>query len=303
MEESLESSLTELIDYAGLFPPAKLSMDSSFAEYSKHVEGPEAMLVRSFVCPASHLMELAALIERKPVEAAIPISVIGGGGESQAAWEYALEHDARFMESFAAEAGDSAELIGYEVKLPHTDRLQQCIADLKPFNSLEVYLEAPWDDALPDNLVAIAESAWVYAKARTGGVEAAAFPSAADLAGFIQSACQLDLSYKLTAGLHHPFPTTDAALKVEMHGFVNALAATVFAQKFDLTKKEIEAVLTERDSSRFKFDGDGLRLGELEASLEDIENGRDLFQSFGSCSISEPWRDLVSAGTLGRGDA
>jgi len=47
-----------LIDYAGLFPPAKLSMEAAIAEYYASRRGPKAWMLGRFIVPASRLPEL-----------------------------------------------------------------------------------------------------------------------------------------------------------------------------------------------------------------------------------------------------
>ena len=46
-----------LIDYAGLFPPASLSMKAAVKEYARRRQSPEAWLLGRFVVPADRLEE------------------------------------------------------------------------------------------------------------------------------------------------------------------------------------------------------------------------------------------------------
>ena len=51
--------LAGLVDYAGLFPPAALSMDDAVAEYARGRRSPEAWMLGRFVVPAARLLEFA----------------------------------------------------------------------------------------------------------------------------------------------------------------------------------------------------------------------------------------------------
>ena len=57
MQPSLRTLLTEIVDYAGLFPPAKLQLDEAIRNYARYLRGPEAWMLGRFVCPAARLRE------------------------------------------------------------------------------------------------------------------------------------------------------------------------------------------------------------------------------------------------------
>ena len=62
------AALAGLIDHAALFPPASLGMAEALAEDARVRGGPEALLVRRFVVPASRLAELG--------DVSLPLSVV-----------------------------------------------------------------------------------------------------------------------------------------------------------------------------------------------------------------------------------
>ena len=47
--QSLRALLTGVIDYAGLFPPAKLPMDQALSNYLRYRDGPDAWMLGNFV--------------------------------------------------------------------------------------------------------------------------------------------------------------------------------------------------------------------------------------------------------------
>jgi hypothetical protein len=68
-----EELLTCLIDYAGLFPPASLSMDEAVRNYDSYRRGPYAWMLNRFIVPAAQAREV-------PLD--FPLSVLG-----DAPWE------------------------------------------------------------------------------------------------------------------------------------------------------------------------------------------------------------------------
>jgi hypothetical protein len=59
----LRSLLNQLIDYAGLFPPASLPLDRGLANYHHYREGKYAWMLGRFVIPASQLQRVPAKFE------------------------------------------------------------------------------------------------------------------------------------------------------------------------------------------------------------------------------------------------
>jgi len=296
MTDALARLLEGVIDYAGLFPPAKLDMAGSVANYLKYRESSEAWIMDRFVCSSARLGEFAEELKGHQIETPIPVSVVGQAAAGHDAWGDALVHDAEAMTRFLERAGEKADLEAFEIRLPDHKHLDEYLRDLKSFNQVEVYCELPWGDEMADSLGLIAEQEWLGAKARTGGLEASAFPAAEDVAGFLQQCSQLEVEFKLTAGLHHPFRKYDESVKTKMHGFFNVLAAFTLLQAHDLSRGEVAEILECEDPALFRVDGQNLAYKDLGAVLEDIEDARDLFVGFGSCSIEEPLHDLRKVG-------
>jgi hypothetical protein len=143
----------------------------------------------------------------------------------------------------------------------------------------EVYVERPVDglDWL-DEVAALGRRA----KVRCGG---ASVPSVPELAAFVRRCGELGVPFKATAGLHHPIAAPGR------HGFLNVLAAATFGEE--------EKVLADQDPSSFAL-GDGrFAWRGREADAAEIERvRRDVFVSFGSCSVAEPVEDLEALGLL-----
>jgi hypothetical protein len=129
------------------------------------------------------------------------------------------------------------------------------------------------------------------AKIRCGG--AAGVPPVAAVAAFVAACRDAGVPFKATAGLHH------AVRAGEAHGFLNLLAAAVFAHAEGLTAAELEPLLAEEDPAAFVVAADGLRVHGFAADAEAIAEARaELFIAYGSCSVSEPIEDLTALGIL-----
>lgn len=279
MAATLRALLSEIIDYAGLFPPARLPMAEAVASYFRYQSGPEGWVMNRFLCPAGQLLELSDILGDK----ALAVGVIGTGGEGYDAFQTGLEADARVMTAFEDRHGDACPIETYETRLPAGEELGRIVNDLRGFDRAEVFLELPWGAAQGDQLAELAELEWLGAKARTGGKEPTAFPSSEALAGFLKDAQDLEIPFKLTAGLHQPLRYFDETDQAWHHGFVNILAALNLNAAEDFSRAEMAEIL---DCQEF----DPRWFGGVDPSL------RDTFCGFGSCSIEEPLDGLARLG-------
>ncbi|NUR09228.1 MAG: hypothetical protein HOQ45_19775, partial [Nocardioidaceae bacterium] len=124
-------------------------------------------------------------------------------------------------------------------------------------------------------------------KFRTGGTEADAFPSARQVAGWVDAALDRETPFKCTAGLHRALRHRDPDTGFEHHGFLNLMVATV--QLFDGgSLDDAVAVVDEADPARM-----------IGAAIDtELWRARRWFTSFGSCSVTEPLESLIATGLL-----
>jgi hypothetical protein len=298
MRRALRVLLSEVIDYAGLFPPAKLDVPTSVEKYLAYFHGPQKWILGRFVCSSGKLPELARELAEHPEEPFIPVTVIGQASQDRKSWEHALAHDSEAMNKFMKEVENHAEIEAFEIRVPDHEHIESYMKDLKGFDDVDVFVELPWAPLMDESLGLLAETQWLRAKARTGGLDASAFPNGDEVAGFIQQCSHLDLPFKLTAGLHHPLPRKDEATGGQMQGFLNILVALAMVHAHELNRSEITAVLTEADASAFVFRDDGMSYRGQDVSLDDLETVREVFVSYGSCSVDEPIEDLEKMGVL-----
>src|SRR5437867_1479809 len=59
MFPSFRAFMSGIIDYAGLFPPAKLPLEEAFRNYVRYRREADAWMLGRFVCPAARLKELS----------------------------------------------------------------------------------------------------------------------------------------------------------------------------------------------------------------------------------------------------
>ena len=79
---SLQALLQGVIDYAGLFPPASLSLDESIRNYARYLREPDRWMLGRFICPAARLSELPPYLDELFAEGEpLPIGGEPGGEE------------------------------------------------------------------------------------------------------------------------------------------------------------------------------------------------------------------------------
>ncbi len=319
MQESLRALLAGIVDYAGMFPPAKSSLDVAAGNYDAYKKGEHAWMLSRFICGASILPGLevyASALSRGPAGGWL-IAVAGRGGEDMIGFLEVLQQDLASIDAFGEALGRSAEVDVFEVKLPEAvikggsesvyelvERSSEAFASgapgLRPFYEIGFSTGGP--ETVFETLSALKKfnDKWAGeryrpagAKIRTGGEDATAIPSSNQLAFFIGACSKLGLTYKATAGLHRPLRHADKALATEVHGFLNVFVAAVLAHASELALPKIVNILDCTKIGNFEFSGDGLSCCGQHATIEQIVAARQQgCVSFGSCSFDEPVEGL-----------
>lgn len=319
MQESLRALLSGIIDYAGMFPPAKLPLEAATANYDTYKKGAHAWMLSRFVCGAAILpgMEVYASALSRSSPGGWSIAVAGRGGEDMIPFLEVLQQDLAAIDTFVEALGQSAEVDVLEVKLPEAvieqgsesvyelvERSSEVFASgapgVRPF--YEIGFSAGGPETVFKTLSALKKfnDKWAGdryrpagAKIRTGGADATAIPSSNQLAFFISACCKLGLTYKATAGLHQPLRHADRAMGTEVHGFLNVFVAAVLAYASKLPLQKIVTILECTKIRDFEFRGDGLICCGQHATIEQILAARQQgCVSIGSCSFDEPVEGL-----------
>jgi hypothetical protein len=329
MTEGLRALLAGAIDYAGLFPPANLPLAEAVGNFARYRQGPEAWMLGHFVLPAARLAELEPLADEafRPGPP-FPIAALGRGGDTVAGWLAGLEADLEDVARFLGRHGRrvrvdvlETRLPGEVVRAPTPEGVADCVGpaatliDKRQFPVLAPFYEAPlggeWRAAVATVLAGLACDHELAAvgrhlfcrpagfKLRCGGLTAGAFPSPEQVAATVRAAREARVPLKLTAGLHHPLPHYDPAMKATMHGFLNVLVAGVLASAHDPPETTLRDLLEDADPPSFVFDDRGLAWKGLHATSAEVGDGRrEVVTSFGSCSFDEPRDDLHGLGWL-----
>ena len=309
MLPSVRALLTGTIDYAGLFPPARLPMPDTVLRFRQHSAGPDGWILARLVVPAARLGELTALLgEARDPQPPIRLAVLARTNE--------LSSDLADTLSFADRHAGQAVVEQLELQLPdEPGRVAHAVKQ-----SLEaIHTRAPgavpffepsllegWAERLRrtvDALTAAAAGGAVGLKIRCGGLDASAVPSPQAVAAALAACRRSGIPLKATQGLHQPVRHFDAGLDTTAHGFLNLFFAGVLGHCHGLSEGELLAMIEEREPAAFRFHEAGLSWRERAAGLDGIAAARrGAVTSFGSCSFSEPRDALRTLGLLEAGE-
>lgn len=279
------------IDYAGLFPPASLSMDAAVRAYAGFLEGPDRDLLARFVLPVSRLDEFsgtaAPYLPRGENTEPWRLSVVGGSDPGSA-------RDAAIsFNGIHLKGSNSGHAVSDAIELQVKDAASVEIAvDAVP-DFFQLFLEVPASGD-PDRLIAAMAHTRAAAKIRTGGVTPEAIPSSQFVLDFMKSCRHYGVPFKATAGLHHavraiyPLTYEQGAPVAEMFGYLNVFLAAAAVNE-GATDEIALGILEERDASRFAFDESGVTWRDFRIGSHRLMLARAGFaRSFGSCSFTEP---------------
>ncbi len=308
---SLKVFTSSMIDYAGLFPPASLSLQQAFHNFVFYRQSQNSWMLNKFIIPAGKLGELSDILKGMEIDDVIPLSVLGTGGETLAKFQENLKSDIENIKKILSTNSDVLVFDVLEVRLPKDlfekdndddllDLMISVSADFeKAFGrNIPVFYETTLDDDYENTIIRTVESIASLDKncgfkLRTGGVVPSAFPPAGQIAFAIMTCCEFGVPMKCTAGLHHPIKHYDEGVNSYMHGFFNVFGAGILAYTNNLDEEELLEVLNDEDPYEFVFKDSGLEYNEIEISNAQIKEAREKFiVSYGSCSFDEPIEDL-----------
>lgn len=275
---AIDALLAELIDYAGLYPPAGLDMHSAVRNYLEYCSSAHARALNRFVID----------LDRFPYLWDAAGDYLGGMRLSAIAsrdadWE---ELHRLVAQGFAIEA--------VEIKGAGTTDVGRIAMRVPP--GVTIYFEVP-AEPLPAMLDAVA-AAGACVKIRTGGATPEAFLSTQALAQMLSELAARRLAFKATAGLHHPIRgrhaltyAADSPTAV-MHGFVN-LASAAALLHFGGDAREAQLALEEEFPGAWQVTDEALIWEQNSWNADELREVRgQFFAGIGSCSFAEPMREL-----------
>lgn len=294
--ESVRALLFGIVDYAGLFPPAMLSMSDAISNYANYKSSNYNWMLGRFVIPVARLDEFL-----DNARSFLPESKLNVWKLSVLASDD-ISHTIRKIEDFNRANAPSVVCDSIEVKADTSGMIEE-IAQAVPKN-FAVYFELPLNENLADLIQALAIHGQ-RAKIRTGGVTADSFPKNEQIIRFMQTCLAANVPFKATAGLHHPLrcvkPLTyeKDALIGTMNGFLNFFLAAGFLQQ-GCQESLIKELLDDEQAENFTFQADGIlwRQEYFSGTAQLKFLRKQSIVSFGSCSFEEPIADLKEIGIL-----
>lgn len=302
--------LARLVDDAALFPPGSAAMSDAVRGHLAARSGPHADLVGFFLCPVSKLPELIVeLVRVKPPEP-VQLSLVvnnGLGGVPKAVSTVEGRRNMlqlRMVEMPAPSDVDAtwlervAEFVPEDVIRVVEPRRPGGRGALSGTAGTGVSGPSGASGTSGPSGTAAELEAWLdgvrrvarhgcWPKLRCGGAQAGTFPEVGVVAAFLAAVCAEGVPFKATAGLHRAVRYTDPDTGFTHHGFLNLLVA-------------VARTLGGRDVVDALECTDGGMLVAESVSMPDATARavRQVFASYGSCSLSEPVADLEALGLL-----
>jgi hypothetical protein len=323
MTPCLRALLAGSIDYAGMFPPAGLTLANSLDNLRRHRRSLDSWLLGRFVVSVAKLAELA---ESYQFERDGRLSVVVTAGDSGESFLKQLDMALMSVADFPVYgAVDTLEFrwpagslrvadvgrLGNLVQTAAGEIMGSRIAPITMFFELprgEIPLAASTArERIRGALAAVADfnksanglPCLAGFKMRCGGAGPAGIPSSAEIAAVICESRDHGVVWKATAGLHHPVRRMEPAGRPSTHGFLNLLVATVLADVHRLDERRTQAIIDSVNVDQFGFSGDTLNWDDLSVTSAQIVVARERsLRSFGSCSVDEPCHDLKGLGFL-----
>ncbi len=317
---SLRALLGRLIDYAGMFPPARLPLEEALEAYLRYRRGGDAWILGPFIASIRHLDDLLQYWQQ--AEAGEPLSLVILLRPEEVVRNFLeqlstdVTHMARRLEGAGeqlsvpwVEARLPLELLAYEGSHAVADFLAEVSGRLQEHVAISrIFWEVPWGNNWGRRLDTFMDAAVQYGasegievayKMRCGGEYPEQFPSTEQVATGLVLAREAELAFKATAGLHQPFRYFDETLGVYHHGFLTLFVAAVLARTYRLSIDEVIPILLEEHPEHMVFEEEGLVWQDMQVSTEGIRASRKYFaRSFGSCSFEEPVEALRALGLL-----
>src|SRR6266699_1408163 len=299
---SLHALLATSIDYAGMFPPCSLDLESALRNQAEYVRSPDAWMLGAFVLPVEQFNAARQLLSQFDPLHPLRVAVLGPKTANADAFLEAVDKADAAIRWLSSNV-DLVAISHLEMFLPHDVDLALLDEARSILGDLPAFWEGPPDRA-QGTIVLLAEHnsdadlATFGYKLRTGGVRADAFPTSAEIAEALVTPATHQLPIKFTAGLHHSIRQFRDEVKTKMHGFLNVLGAAVLAAEHRWDARQAAIMLEDEDPGSFSFTQDFFAWRDWKIDIERLQYRRKFVVSFGSCSFNEPREDLRALGLL-----
>ena len=300
---SLHALLDRLIDYAGMFPPCSLGLESALQNQARYVQSTDAWMLNGFVLAVGQFETAKKILSEFDSKHPLRVSALGPKTDNATAFWEALDQTEDAVRKLSAHNVDLVSVTQLEMFLPHDVDLALLKDARAILGTLPAFWEAPVDKA--EQTIALLaehnsedETPTFGYKLRTGGVTADAFPTSAQIAKALVLPATHQVPIKFTAGLHHPMRQYREEVQTKMHGFLNMLGAAVLAAEHRWDERQTSLMLEDEKSDSFSFDDDLFAWREWKIDIRRLKERRRFVTSFGSCSFDEPREDLRALNLL-----
>ena len=300
---SLRALLAHSIDYAGMFPPCSLGLDSAVRNQAEYVLSRDEWMLGAFVLSAEQFDAAKQLVSQFDAQHPLRIAALGPKTASANAFLEALDDANAATRSLSRHNVDLISISHLEMFLPKDVDIASLNEARSIVGDLPVFWEAPPDRteqsvALLSEFNSDADSPTFGFKLRTGGVTADAFPTSMQIAKALVAPATHQLPLKFTAGLHHPLRQYRGEVETKMHGFLNVLGAAVLAAEHLWDANQTAIMLEDENADSFSFTDDFFAWREWRIDIKRLQYRRRFVVSFGSCSFDEPREDLRALNLL-----
>lgn len=296
------AAFAAFVDYAGLFPPASLTIEGAIDGYRRSRGSSSAWVSGRFLVRASQLEELASVVTTT-------MNQQDGPWEVSVVFDRPPAESASLAAAFHAEMEPALTVAAAEVRIedPGLEGIRSLTTTVSSINpDVVAFLEVRRDSDVRSQIDAIrtvlGEAVLAGgAKLRCGGVTADLFPSTEEVSGFIIGAVEASVPFKATAGLHQPIRHYDEELDVHRHGFVNLLIATAAAAAGE-PEAVVHDIVGETDPDAFAMSSAFATWRDLRFPGSALRRMRQhSFVAYGSCDFDEPIDALTDLSLLGDG--
>jgi len=304
----------EIIDYAGLFPPAKLDLKTSLENYIKFKNSEHSFLLSKFICPVNLLGELIQLISKSHKDEKLNLSLLIQSSDKETDFKTIVKENLEKIKDEILNCGKGISIDAIELKLPSellNSYKEDEIISLLDYISSEIrnsfdkelffFIEGQFSEDSKKETKKLIDSIYHHNikfndagyKLRTGGITPEMFPSTELVAYSLKECIDRSVKIKFTAGLHHPFRHYDYELRTFMHGFINIFSAGLIAHRHNLSLGGMNEIISDENGNNFVYTVDCFSWKDWELCRDEIALARkELMLSFGSCSFDEPVEDL-----------
>ncbi len=326
MKRSFAALMNDIIDYAGLFPPAKLPFEQAVSAYLDYREEKEAWMLGRFICPVGQVSGFDSFREQlsddsSPLRLSILLTERENKTDSSFKGAKRIWAASNLLDNMSIEHSievvecrwplDLREMTNMQVVLKYLDEIERSWQK-HHLKNIPIFFEPERDNFWSKTVPVFLEGIAVWSekqkngspiipgfKLRCGGETVEAFPSIEEVSTAIYYCSEFNVPFKATAGLHHPVRHVNQSLQTHMHGFFNIFGAALLAFGLRLPFTEIQKIVLEEDDSLFQFEEYGFRWRDLKLATDKISSLRQgKILSFGSCSFTEPREDLQNLGLL-----